>query len=44
MSVNRKNHNSTFKIKVALEAINELNTISDIAARYDKQPNMVSKW
>jgi len=44
MSVKRKNHNSTFKTKVALEAIKELNTISEIAARHEIHPNMVSKW
>jgi len=44
MSVKRKNHNSIFKTKVALEAIKELNTISEIAARHEIHPNMVSKW
>lgn len=44
MSIKRKNHNSTFKTKVALEAIKELNTISEIAARHEIHPNMVSKW
>jgi transposase-like protein len=44
MSVKRKNHNSIFKTKVALEAIRELNTIGEIAARHEIHPNMVSKW
>jgi transposase len=44
MSIKRKNHNSIFKTKVALEAIKELNTISEIAARHEIHPNMVSKW
>jgi transposase len=44
MSIKRKNHNSSFKTKVALEAIKELNTISEIAAKYEIHPNMVSKW
>lgn len=41
---NRKYHNAAFKSKVALEAIQERETINQIASRYEVHPNLVTTW
>lgn len=40
----RKHHNTAFKSKVALEAIQERETINQIATRYEIHPNLVTQW
>ncbi len=40
----RKTYTADFKAKIALEAIRETKTISQLAAEYGVHPNMVTKW
>ena len=35
---------ATFKAKVAIEALQERATISEIARKYEIHPNQISKW
>jgi len=44
MSKKRRNHQPSFKAKVALAAIRGDMTISEIASRYGVHPNQVSSW
>ena len=44
MTVKRQTRNVNFKFKVALEAIKELKTVSQIASDYQVNPGQVSKW
>lgn len=44
MTKKRKQYNSRFKFKVALEAIKELKTINEIASLYDVHPSQVKSW
>jgi transposase len=41
---NRKHHTAAFKSKVAMEAIQERETINQIASRYEIHPNLVTQW
>ena len=40
----RKNHSPEFKAKVALEAIREEMTLSELSKKYGVHPNMISTW
>ena len=40
----RRRYDSRFKAEVALEAIRNQQTISQIASQYGVHPNQVSKW
>jgi len=40
----RKQYDSQFKAKVALEAIKNQNTIAQIASEYGVHPNQVGQW
>ena len=40
----RKKHSKKFKAQVALEALKEEKTASEIGAIYEVHPNMVSEW
>lgn len=40
----RRNFNASFKTKVALEAIKERSTLSEIAAKYNLHPNQITNW
>ncbi len=40
----RKRYTAAFKSKVALEAIKEQKTLSEIASEYEIHPNQVSQW
>jgi transposase-like protein len=42
--VKKSNHGASFKRKVALEAIREHKTTSEIAASYEVHPIQVGKW
>jgi len=44
MKRTRRTLSSDFKAKVALEAIKEIKTISEIAQQYQIHPNQVSHW
>lgn len=44
MKRTRRTLSSEFKAKVALEAIKEIKTISEIAQQYQIHPNQVSLW
>lgn len=40
----RKNHNPSFKAKVALEAIKGELTIPEIAEKYEVHPTQITRW
>ena len=40
----RKQHNATFKSRVALEALRGDQTIAELAAKYEIHPTLVTKW
>jgi transposase len=40
----RKTYDKKFKAKVALEAIQEQQTISELAAKYEVHPNQIILW
>ena len=40
----RTNHSPSFKAKVALEALRGERTVSELAAKYEIHPTLVTKW
>ena len=40
----RRRFNQSFKAKVALEALSERLTLSELAAKYELHPNQISSW
>ena len=44
MSKKRTKHSPEFKAKVALAALKNEETISELATRYGVHPNMISNW
>lgn len=40
----RKRHSATEKARVAIEALREIKTVSEIAAAYGVHPTQVSQW
>ena len=40
----RRNFSAQFKAKVALEALQGEQTVSELAARYEVHPNLVATW
>lgn len=44
MSTRRKKHSAAFKAQVAIEAIKEAETLSELAKRFDVHPQMISNW
>ena len=42
--IKKKKYSTTFKTKVALSAIREEGTLSELSARYGVNANMISKW
>ena len=44
MKRNRRTFTPEFKAKVAIEAIKEVKTISELAQSYQIHPNLISLW
>jgi transposase-like protein len=44
MKKGRKNHSARFKAKVALEAVKDMRTLSELASKYEVHPNQIRKW
>ena len=44
MKKTRRTFSADFKAKVAIEAIKEIKTVSELAQLYQVHPNMVSMW
>lgn len=44
MKRSRRVHNAEFKARVAIEAIKELKTLSELAQQYELSPNQISFW
>ena len=44
MNTSRKKHSAAFKAQVAIEAIKELETLSDLSKRFGIHPQMISNW
>jgi transposase-like protein len=44
MSEKRRNHTPKFKAKLALEALKEERSVSEIAADHNLNPNLVRRW
>lgn len=40
----RKQHNSVFKAKVALEALKGVRTVTELASQYSIHPTMIHQW
>ena len=44
MSRKRQNYPAELKAKVALEALREEATMTELASRYDVHPNLIANW
>jgi transposase len=44
MKQHRKQYNSAFKAKLALEAIKGEKTIAELASQYEVHPNQIHQW
>lgn len=44
MGTIRTRHSASFKAKIALEAIREAKTISQLASEYEVHPNQIRQW
>lgn len=44
MKRKRRNFKTTFKVKVAVEALKERQTLSELASRFELHPNQISQW
>ena len=44
MGNKRRNFDPAFKAKVALEALRERKTLSELASAYDLHPNQIATW
>jgi len=40
----RRNFSADFKAKVAIEAIKEQQTLSELASKYELHPNQIAEW
>ena len=44
MSKGRRKHSASFKAKVALEAVKGVETMAELAARYEVHPGQIQAW
>jgi transposase-like protein len=44
MKSKRKRHKAEFKAQVAIEAMKELKTMSELAGDFDLHPNQIGEW
>ena len=44
MKAKRQQHSAAFKAKVAIEALQERETLSEIATKYSVHPNQIARW
>ncbi|MFR9557252.1 MAG: transposase [Rikenellaceae bacterium] len=44
MGTTRRQHSASFKAKVALEALKERETLSELSARFGVAQEMISRW
>ena len=44
MSRKRRNFSASFKAKVAIEAVKERETLTELSKKYDLHPNQISNW
>ena len=44
MKKSRRKFSAQFKAKVAIEALKERETLSELAKRYEVHPNQISQW
>ena len=44
MKQNRRKHNPAFKARVALEALKDEETLSELANRFEVHPSQIRKW
>ena len=44
MKQNRRKLSAAFKAQVAIEALKERESLSELAKRYEVHPNMISQW
>jgi len=44
MKAKRQQHSAAFKAKVAIEALQERETLSEIATKYAVHPNQIARW
>ena len=44
MASKRRQHSAEFKFRVALAAVQEVNTISELASQHDVHPTLIRKW
>jgi len=44
MKKSRRKFSTAFKVKIALEAIKERETIQELAKRFELHPNQISQW
>lgn len=44
MKAKRQKHSGAFKAKVAIEALQERETLSELSKRYGIHPNQIARW
>jgi len=44
MKAKRQKHSGAFKAKVAIEALQERETLSELAKKYEMHPNQIARW
>lgn len=44
MAKKRRQHSADFRFRVALAAIREVNTVSELASQHDVHPSLIRKW